>query len=267
MSTLEHAFFYNSTDGDRVYDADSFEHWLKKFFTTGVFEGDCQVTANDNMTVTVGAGYANVDGKVKFFETAQTMQLETAGSTYGRIDTIVIERNDADRDVTVKVVTGGYSNNPVAIAPVRSNGVYQLVLAQIAVAAGATAVGQDDITDSRLNTSICGIVASAVDHLDTTDYYRQIQAALTAFKEESEKDFSDWQTDQETDMENYKADLQEAFETWFVDIQGQLSDDAAGNLQEQIDAIKNIYVRGETLYLPNTIASVSDDGILTIGTI
>ena len=50
---LDHAFFYNSENHDRVYDASSFEYLLKKFFTSGVFTGDCQVTASgEGMTVT-----------------------------------------------------------------------------------------------------------------------------------------------------------------------------------------------------------------------
>ena len=32
-----YANFYNSDNGDRVYDADSFSEWLRPFFKTGVF--------------------------------------------------------------------------------------------------------------------------------------------------------------------------------------------------------------------------------------
>ena len=53
-----HANFYNSSNGDRVYDASSFEEWLKPFFKSGVFNGELQVTANNNMTVTVATGNA-----------------------------------------------------------------------------------------------------------------------------------------------------------------------------------------------------------------
>ena len=38
----------------------------KEVFTTGVFEGDLQVKATTGMGVSVGSGYCNVDGKVKF---------------------------------------------------------------------------------------------------------------------------------------------------------------------------------------------------------
>lgn len=264
-NTLDHAFFYNSQDNDRVYDAESFEYWLKKFFTTGVFSGDCQVTANDNMTVTAGAGYANVEGKVKFFADAQILQLETAGSTYPRIDTIVIERNDTDRDVTMKVVTGGYSSTPQPTAPVRSNGVYQLVIAQVMVEAGAVRISQSDITDTRLDNSVCGIVAQAVEHIETEQFYAQIQSDLAEFKNVREADILEWQSDFEANMQTYFAAQQSTFAAWFSQIQGQLTDDAAGKLQEQINAIKYFYVLENTLYVPNTSSSVSD-GVLMLGT-
>lgn len=263
--TLAHAFFYNSQNDDRLYDAESFEYWLKKFFTTGVFDGDCQVTANNNMTVTVNGGYANVDGKVKFFADEQVMQLETAGSTYGRIDTVVIERNDTDRDIVVKVISGGYSSNPQPTAPVRENGIYQLVIAQITVEAGAVRIGQEDIKDTRLDDSVCGIVAVAVDRLETKQYYLQLASELAAFKEERERNFLDWQANIKADMEAYFSTQQNMFSDWFSQMQGQLTEDAAGNLQAQINAIKYIYVIDSTLYLPNTSASISD-GVLTIGT-
>ena len=50
---FEYGFFWDSNNGDRKYNAASFEHWLKKFFTSGVFTGDLQVTANGNMSVNV----------------------------------------------------------------------------------------------------------------------------------------------------------------------------------------------------------------------
>ena len=200
MSTLDHAFFYNSIDKDRVYDAESFEHWLKKFFTSGIFAGDCQVIAGTGMTVSMASGYANVDGKVRFFENAQILQVATANATYDRIDTVVIERNDTDRDVTAKIVTGNYSSDPVAPEPVRENGVYQLVVAQIYVTAGATKILQEDITDTRTDTAVCGVVTGAVNQYD---------------------------------FDQFKAQ----FDEWFAAFKGRLGDDPATNLQNQIDEL------------------------------
>lgn len=205
MSDTCKSLFYNSQNGDRVYDADSFEHLLKKFFTSGVFAGACQVTAaGTGMTCSVGAGYANCDGKIRIFDSATALSFDTAHATYDRIDTVVVERNDTDREITLKVVKGIQSAEPVATAPVRSGGVYQLVLAEVYIAAGETAVSQAIITDKRPDTTVCGYVVTAVQTPDFGELYDQFT---------------------------------EAFMLWFDAIRGQLDEDAAGHLQNEIDDI------------------------------
>lgn len=206
MANLDQAFFYNSENGDRVYDADSFEYLLKKFFTSGVFAGGCQVTAGSGMNCVVSGGYACCDGKVRFFTGATTLTLATASATYNRIDTIVVERNDTNREITCKVVQGTNGANPSPKAPVRTGGIYQLVLAEVYVAAGATSITQGTITDKRTDSSVCGYVMCAVDTPDFTELYAQFTAQ---------------------------------FVTWFDAMKGQLTTDAAGNLQTQITALQN----------------------------
>lgn len=252
-SGLEHAFFYASENHDRIYNAASFEYWLKKFFTTGVFTGDLQVTANDDMTVSLAGGYANVDGKVKFFEQSQKLQLETAHATYDRIDSIVIERNDSDRDVNAKVVTGGYSSNPTPLVPVRENGVYQLVVAQISVVHGAVKITQADITDTRTDTELCGVVAGTVQEMDFSQFSAQFDSYFENYKKAVYEEFVAFQNDVarlesegQTAYEAFVAALNEKdtefsalFTTWFDSMKGQLSEDAAGNLQNEVDDIND----------------------------
>lgn len=200
-----YGLFWDSVSGDRLYNAASFEEWLKKFFTTGVFNGDLQVVESAGMAVTVGTGYCNVDGKVRFFDTNTNLSFATANGTYPRIDTVVIERNDTDREITMKVVTGTYSgNNPTATAPVRSGGIYQIVLAEVYISAGATAITQANITDKRADTSVCGWVVGTVDAVDVEQMTAQAQAEFLA---------------------------------WFDEMKDQLSEDAAGNLQLEIDGL------------------------------
>lgn len=195
----EHGLFWNSQNGDRVYDANDFSEWLKKFYTTGVFNGDLAVTASGGMTVSVSSGYVNIEGKVKFFSTPTTLTIATAGGTYERIDTVVAECNYSDREITVKVVTGAYSASPKATAPVRTAAAYQLVLAEIDVPAGATEITQKNITDMRTDSSVCGLVTGTVSQIDFSTVKAQ-------------------------------------FDSWFEDVKGTLDSDAAGNLKNQIDA-------------------------------
>ena len=197
----EHGLFWNSQNGDRVYDANDFSEWLKKFYTTGVFNGDLEVTAAGGMTVSVSSGYVNIEGKVKFFSTPTTLTIATANGTYDRIDTVVAECNYSDREITVKVVTGvyTYSPSPKATAPVRTAAAYQLVLAEIDVPAGATEITQKNITDKRMDSNVCGLVTGTVSQIDFSTVKAQ-------------------------------------FDSWFEDVKGTLDSDAAGNLKNQIDA-------------------------------
>ena len=208
MATNDYGFFFNSINGDRVYDADSFSTWLRKFFTSGVFEGELAVTAAKGMAVEVGSGYANVDGKVRFFNSPQTIALSPANSTYPRIDTIVVERNDVNREIVLKYITGQYSGNtPSPTERQWGSGVYQLVLAQIYVGAGVTSISQANIADTRPDSSICGYVVGTVEEID---------------------------------LSQILAQSQEQFAEWFDRMKGQLSEDAAGNLQLEIDSINDV---------------------------
>ena len=211
----QYGLFWNSVGNDRGYTADSFAEWLNHFFTTGVFEGELQVTAASGMAIKVGSGYANLKGKVRFFDSESTYTLATAGATYPRIDTVVVERNDTDRKISIKVVTGTYNgSNPSPTAPVRSAAIYQIVLAQIYVAAGATKITQANITDTRSNNSVCGIVTGTVKEMDYSQFAAQFNGYYEGFKQSNKADF----------------------DTWFNQMKNQLTTDAAGNLQNEIDA-------------------------------
>lgn len=232
---MDYPLFYNSVEGDRTYDADSFSDWLKKFFTTGVFKDEMQITASGGMVVQVSGGYTNIGGKVMQFDVTP-LTVGTADSQYYRIDSVVVERNDTLRDFSLKIVAGstGTSSTVTGITPVRSGGVYQLVIAQILVKPGATAITQADITDTRGNENLCGIVAGTVEAMDFTQFNAQFDAYYAQF------------------TENQQAD----FEAWFQSLQDVLDEDTAGHLQNEIDACVQQDVPEYTL---DTSASASAD--------
>lgn len=212
--------FWNSNNGDRKYNADSLERWLKKFFTSGVFQGDLQVLESSGMTIAVQPGYCNLSGKVGLFENTTNITLNAANSVYPRIDTIIIERNDIDRKISLKSIQGNYTGDtPQPTPPIwsESDGIYQLVLAQIFINAGASAVTQANITDTREDSSLCGYITGTVEEIDFAQITAQFEAYFAEFEEENLA----------------------AFETWFNEMKDQLSTDAAGHLQAEIDSIVN----------------------------
>lgn len=208
-----YANFYNSDNGDRVYDADSFGEWLRPFFKTGVFNGELQVLASSGMEVIVDTGNAFIEGKLKKFDSQTTLTVEQASANSTRIDAVVCRRNDTDRDFTLMIVKG----TTVAPLPVRENGIYDIVLAHITVPASAVEIKQENITDTRMNADICGWVVSNVEEVD----FSQVTAQWADY------------------IANFEADELQAFNEWFDTIKGQLSTDQAGSLQLQIDEQAN----------------------------
>lgn len=224
-STLDHAFFYNSENGDRLYDADSFSEWLRKFFTTGVFTGDLQVTATTGMGIQVASGYCNVNGKVKMWDTPTSFTLDTADDINPRIDRICIQRNDTNRDITLIVKTGTPAASPSGTSLQRSDGIYELCLAEVTVGAGAVSVTQANIADKRTDSDLCGIVTGTVEEIDFTQITAQWQAYYSEFIENEMADYTEWTTEQKA-----------AFNEWFSTIQGILGEDEAANLLSMIQS-------------------------------
>lgn len=182
MANTNLAMFYNSNEGDRVYDADDMTDWLKPFFLTGVFNGELQVTANNDMSVTIAPGYVNIGGKTKHFIRNTTLDLETSSATLDRIDAVVVRRDDTNRDIYLTIVKGGNSGSPVPPDLIRDGAIYDLRLAEIYVAAGAVRITQAEITDTRMNDAVCGWVASTVQEIDFSQATAQFDEFFTQYK-------------------------------------------------------------------------------------
>ena len=219
-------YFFNSNNSDRKYSADSFEEWLRPFFVSGVFTGGLQVLAQStpDMTVKVTAGYANLNSKLARWTSDNTMTLETASGVYSRIDTIVLRRDNGSRTISIEVVTGTASASPQATAPTRTADIYELVLAEIFVGTGVTEITQANITDKRPDTSVCGYVVATVQTPDFSELYAQFTAQMEEYIASTSEDFDEW-----IDIKS------EEFAEWFEVIKGQLDEDAAGHLQNEVD--------------------------------
>jgi hypothetical protein len=210
----DYAYFYNSSNGDRKYDADSFSNWIKQLFTDGVISGGLQVIANGDMTLSVETGTGVIGGKVKIFTEKTTLKLDTASGTLSRIDNIVLRRDDEERDFKLAVVKGTPASSPKAPDLTRSGNVYELKLAEVRVERGVLAVTQVSVSDTRANRNVCGWVIGNTETIDAEQLLLQMNAA---------------------------------FSEWFETIKGQLTEDAAGNLQMQINNIKAMLSYGTSL--------------------
>ena len=245
--------FYNSRGGDRKYNADDMTEWLTPFFTTGVFNNGCQVTANGDMKVTFNPGYLNIGGKTKYFDGITTYDLEVASGTLSRIDIGIYRRDDINRDIYPMVVTGAYSSNPTPPALVREGGIYDIQVAQWRVNRGVIAINQADIKDTRMDTNLCGWVMATVKEIDFSQitaqfdnffslYIQLVAERYAAYNEnmgENEQDAAQsltaFKSRLQADLTDFKAD----FITWFNTIKGILGEDIAGQLAMEIQLLQD----------------------------
>ena len=144
--------------------------------TSGVFSGaeDFPVTAAGGLTVTVGAGRGWVHpsrftGYSITKREADTLTLPLADPSLPRIDLIVMRYDAGARAASLQVLQGTASSTPTAPAISRTELIYDLCLAEITRPAGSTAVTTGQITDTRLDEKLCGIVRDGVTGIPTEE--------------------------------------------------------------------------------------------------
>lgn len=223
------AFPYDSeviryeSDGMPVYDraitSKEYRNLFLKYFTEGVFPNpsdNFQIVENSSQGALVKKGYANVRGVLIELKQDTPIIFEQADSL-DRIDRVVLRHNDTKsvRYADVVILKGSPSNSPQAPNITRDETIWDIVLADVRIRKNSSNVTQAQITDRRLDSELCGIVAGTIKEVDTTTLYNQIQSDLSQFKENEQAEFLEW----------------------FEKIKGQLGEDQAGNLQLQVNEL------------------------------
>ncbi len=251
---MEKSSFFNSVSHDRTYKAEDWAEYFASFIGNGVFpvpSTELQVVAGSGMNVTVRAGKAWINGYFYQNTGDLTVQLATADGQLNRIDRIVVQWNLTNRTISTKVKSSGFSASPSAPAVQRDADIYELVLADVFVAAGVTAITQSRITDQRLNTSLCGVVAAVVDQIDTAAFNAQLQAWFAEYESLSEEQYNSLasymaslklqgnvQYDAfEQHMAAFETQAAADFNAWFDGLQAVLDENAVTNLTNITNAL------------------------------
>lgn len=174
-----------------TYDADDASGYLSTRLS-GVYSADedFAVTANGDLTVTVSAGQAWVRparfrGRSIILEQPETVTLTAADTVRSRIDRLVLRYDAAARKTSLTVLTGTLdSASPTAPEITRTALVYDLCLADIRRPAGSTEVTAADITDTRADEDVCGVMRDGVKGIPTAQLQAQALAMLTQLSTE-----------------------------------------------------------------------------------
>ena len=158
--------------------------------TSGVFSGaeDFPVTAADGLTVIVGAGRGWVHpsrftGYSITKREADTLTMPLADPSLPRIDRIVMRYDAGARAASLQVLQGTASSTPTAPAISRTELIYDLCLAEITRPAGSTSITTGQITDTRLDEALCGIVRDGVTGIPTDELLAAARERIATLEE------------------------------------------------------------------------------------
>ena len=175
-----------------TYDADDAAGYLATRLS-GVYsaEEDFSVTAQGGLSVQVSAGQAWVrparfKGRSIIMAQPTTVVLTEADPVRSRIDRIVLRYDAAAKKTSLQVLDGTPdSAAPAAPEISRTELVYDLCLAEIRRPAGSTAVTAADITDTRADETVCGVMRDGVTGIPTGTLVQQFRAVIDALKGEA----------------------------------------------------------------------------------
>lgn len=166
-----------------AYTAEDAQLWFATR-QSGVYAGThLGVTANGTMAVTLGKGiawlhYADFAGCVYGNTAGKALTVELADAQYKRIDRVCIRLEILNNTCYAYIKKGTAAASPSAPALQRDAAAYEISVAQIAVASGATAISAGDITDERLDEDVCGLMRDGVTGIDTSVMEAQFAAVL-----------------------------------------------------------------------------------------
>lgn len=210
--------FYNSQSGDRMYSTNQISDFLDGLIKDGIFapisDGNhhgFQVveTAIPSMAINVSLGKAWFNGTWTKIDAPYQVEIPAASALLSRIDAIVltINKTRSSRSNYIEVISGeGSSSNPSKPNIQNESNIYRYVLAYVTVNAGVTSITQANIEDK----------IGAADGIPFVDLADPLGDGYPT-------------TDQL--LSQYKTQ----FDEWFDYMKNQLTTDAAGNLQTEID--------------------------------
>jgi len=178
--------FFNSVNGDRVYNAQQMSTIFEGLITDGVYASvgnKMAVQPNSGMTIQIASGRGWFAKHWVNNDSEYLVTLEASDVTLNRYCAVCVRVDESDsvRNAEVYLKYSDFATTPVKPTMVRTETVKEYCLAYVYIKAGAKAITAADITDTRGDNNLCGWVTGLIEQLNTTTLFEQWEAI-----------FSDW---------------------------------------------------------------------------
>ena len=159
--------------------------------TSGVYSKETNfavsITGTRQITVAPGLAWINYDdfkGVSVCSREENVLTVPEADNTLNRVDRVVLQFDTSENVTAIKLKPG---TPAVAAQPpdiLQNHNQYELGLCTISVPAGSTAVTAADITDTRADETICGVMRDGVTGIPTAELQAQVKAMLDSLQAE-----------------------------------------------------------------------------------
>lgn len=185
---MEKSSFFDSDNGDRKYGSVNWAEYFSSFIENGVFlktgnELGVNASLDGNRGVILRQGKAFINGYFYYNDSDKSIEIPESHATLNRIDSIVIQWNLSERQIRAKLRSSTPAESPTPVTPVRNAEVWELVVAEIFVGKGSAPITIANIKDKRFDISVCGIVTSVGQPIDTSKLDELIDKLFTRYEE------------------------------------------------------------------------------------
>lgn len=174
-------------EDDRLYEAQIFRNYFRKFLSNGVYfgtyknygENSMKVVLDTGLTIKVKKGCGIIEGVDYENESDRLITLDRPASG-SRVDRIVVQMNSSlDTRMSKLIIKQGTGTTPAELT--RTDNVYEICIAEVTVSSSSN-LTDESIVDKRLDTTLCGIVNSLIS-VDGEELYEQFQEYVQSVEE------------------------------------------------------------------------------------
>lgn len=222
--------------GGITYDSDDAQTYFCTR-TSGVYsDDDCfDISISDALTVTISPGLAwikNADYAGKSVCVTESVDLEISpGGTLPRTDRVVLRFSKSANASELAILEGTESSTYPAPDLTQEETTYELGLYTIYVKADATSISTSNITDTRLDEDVCGVMSDGVTSIPTATLQAQTEAILSELAD----DVSETATELSDAISEIKSSYESQLESIIEEYQTKI-DSATGSIALVYDA-------------------------------
>lgn len=202
--------FFNSVNGDRLYNADQMSAIFEGLITNGVYESvgnKLAVQPNSGMTIQVATGRGWFGQRWVNNDSEYLVTLEDSDVLLNRYCAVCVRVNTAEdsRSADIYLKYSDFATEPEKPEMERSETVQEYCLAYVYIAGGAAEINAANIEDTRSDTNLCGWVTGLIKQLDSATMWTQWEAL---------------------------------FDEWFYNLQEKISENSEAQLIVDVDQLK-----------------------------